>query len=142
MTVDMYINFDGNCREALELYSRVFKAEIMNLMAYSDMPKSPNDTYAPAEADKDRIMHATIRIGANALMFSDYPTGTTLVKGNNICPTIGTDDKNEVIRLYKAFLAEGGEAQMELGATFFSEMFCIVKDKFGIIWQISHYVPE
>lgn len=136
MKLELFINFDGNCREALEFYSKVFKAEIGNLMTYGDAPPDPN--YAVPEADRKRIMYAGLPVGGMVVMFSDVPTGSPFVKGNNIAPTIGTGDKDEITRLYNE-LKEGGEVYMALGATFFSEWFCMVEDKFGIIWQISHF---
>ena len=136
MKLEMFINFDGNCREALAFYAKVFQAEIGNLMTYGDAPPDPD--YAVPEADRERIMYAGLPVGGMVVMFSDVPSGSPFVRGNNIAPTIGTDDKDEITRLYHE-LKEGGEVYMELGATFFSEWFCMVEDKFGIIWQISHY---
>jgi PhnB protein len=137
--LEMFINFDGNCREAVEFYAKTFNAEIGNLMTYGDAPPTPG--YTMPEADRDRIMYAGLPIGGMVVMFSDAPSGSGFVEGNNICPTIGTDDKDEITRLYNA-LKEGGEVYMELGATFFSDLFCMVRDKFGVIWQISHYVSQ
>lgn len=139
MKLEMFINFDGNCREAVEFYAKVFKTEIGNLMTYGDAPADPN--HPVPEADKNRVIYAGLPVGGMVVMFSDTPSGGGFVKGNNICPTIGTDDKDEITRLFGE-LKEGGEVYMELGPTFFSELFCMVKDKFGVIWQISHYVPK
>jgi len=136
MQLEMFINFDGNCREALVFYAKVFKTEIGNLMTYGDTPPDPN--YTVPDADKDRIMYAGLPMGGMVVMFSDVPSGSEFVRGNNICPTISTDDKAEITRLYNE-LKEGGEVYMELGQTFFSELFAMVEDQFGIIWQISHF---
>jgi len=76
------------------------------------------------------------------VMFMDYPSGSPMVMGNNIHPTISTDDKNEVTRLFGE-LSEGGDVCAELGQTFFSEWYGMVRDKFGVTWQILHYThPE
>jgi PhnB protein len=136
MKLEMFINFDGECREAVEFYAKVFKTEVGNLMTYGDIPPDPN--YETPEADRNRILYAGVPIGGIVMMFSDVPTGAEFIKGNNICPTVSTDDKDEIIRLYHE-LKEGGEVYMELEHTFFSELFCMVEDKFGVIWQISHH---
>ena len=137
MKLEMFINFDGNCREAVEFYAKVFKSEAGNLMTYGDAPPDPG--YIMPEEDRNRVLYAGLPIGGMVVMFSDAPSGSEFVQGNNISPTIGTDDKEEITRLYNE-LKEGGEVYMELGQTFFSELFCMVEDKFGVIWQISHYV--
>ena len=135
MKLEVFINFDGNCREAVEFYAKVFKSEVTQLMTYGDAPSSPAMTVS--EADKNRILYACIPVGGVSLMFSDASSGGDFVKGNNVCPVIGLGDKDEISRLYNE-LKDGGVVYMELGATFFSEAFCMVEDKFGIIWQISH----
>ena len=136
MKLEMFINFDGNCREALEFYAKVFKTDVGNLMTYGDAPPDPN--YTVPEADRERIMYAGLPMGGMVVMFSDVPAGSEFVQGNNIAPTIGGDDKGEIARLYNE-LKEGGEVYMALAPTFFSELFAMVEDKFGIIWQISYY---
>ena len=136
MKLEMFITFDGNCREALEFYAKVFKTEIGNLMTYGDAPPDPN--YPVPEADRERVIYAGLPVGGMVLMFSDIPSGSEFICGNNVCPTIGSDDKDEIARLYNE-LKEGGEVYMELAPTFFSELFAMVEDKFGIIWQISYY---
>jgi len=139
MKLEMFINFNGNCREAVEFYAKVFKSEIGNLMTYGDTPPDPN--HPLNEADRDRIMYAGIPAGGMVLMFMDAPSGHPLTVGDNITPTISTDNKDEVARLFNE-LKEGGEVIMELGQAFFSELYGMVKDKFGVIWQILHYVQQ
>ena len=136
MKLEMFITFDGNCREALEFYAKVFKTEIGNLMTYGDAP--PDPSYPVPEADRERVIYAGLPVGGMVLMFSDVPSGSEFICGNNVCPTIGSDDKDEIARLYDE-LKDGGEVYMELAPTFFSELFAMVEDKFGIIWQISYY---
>ena len=139
MQLELFINFDGNCREAVEFYAKVFKSKVGNLMTYGEAP--PDPSYPLAEADKDRIMYAGIPIGGIVVMFMDMPSGSPLTVGNNINPTISVDNKDEVTRLFDG-LKEGGEVYMELQQTFFSEWYGMVKDKFGVIWQILYYVRE
>ena len=112
MKLELFINFNGNCREAVEFYAKVFKSEIHNLMTYGEVPTDPN--YPVPEADKDRIMYAGIPFGGMVMMFMDYPSGSEMTVGDNIHPTISTDDKNEITRLYNE-LKEGGDVFAELG---------------------------
>jgi len=138
MKLELFINFDGNCREAVEFYAKVFKSSVNNLMTYGEAPPDPNN--ALAEADLNRIVYAGIPIGDMVVMFMDMPSGMPLAIGNNINPTISTDDKEEVTRLFNE-LKDGGEVFAELQEAFFSELYGMVKDKYGVIWQILHYVP-
>lgn len=139
MQLEMFINFDGNCREAVAFYAKVFKSEVQNLMTYSDAP--PDPSYTISEADRNRVMYAGVPIGGMTVMFMDMPSDSPLAVGNNINPTVSTADKDEVTRIFNE-LKEGGTVYAELEKTFFSELYGMVEDKFGIIWQILYYIPE
>jgi PhnB protein len=140
MQLELFINFNGNCREAVDFYAKVFKSKVGNLMTYKDAP--PDPAYPIPEADKDRIMYAGVPIGNITVMFSDVPSDSEYIKGNNVSPTISADGKEDVTRIFNE-LKEGGEVYMELQKTFFSEWFGMVEDKYGIIWQILLYTrPE
>ena len=139
MNLELFINFDGNCYEAVAFYAKVFKSKVENLMTYSQTPPDPN--YPLAEEDKDKIMYAGVQIGGITVMFMDMPSGSPFIVGNNINPTISMENKEEVERIFNE-LKEGGEVYMELQQTFFSELYGMVKDKFGVIWQILYYVRE
>jgi PhnB protein len=134
MALDVFITFDGDCRAALEFYSQVFKQEMPQVMTYGENPEGFKD------ADRDRILYASLPLFGSTAMFSDCPSGFKSIKGNNIMLTIGLDDENEIKRIFDA-LAQGGQIQMNLGKTFFSGLFGMVTDQFGIPWQISK-TPE
>lgn len=136
MQLEMFFNFDGNCREAMEFYAKVFKSEVNNLMTYEQAPPDPN--YTMLESDKDRVMYADMQIGNLTAMFMDMPSGAPLIKGNNVSPTLSTEDKEEVERVFNG-LKDGGTVEMELQKTFFSELYGMVTDKYGVIWQILYY---
>jgi PhnB protein len=139
MNLELFFNFDGNCRDAVEFYAKVFKSEVKNLMTFGQAPPDPN--FPVQEADKDKLMYADVKIGGVTVMFMDMPSGFPLVAGNNINPTISMDSKEEVERIFNE-LSDGGEVLAELQQTFFSELYGNVKDKFGIIWQVLYYKHE
>lgn len=136
MLFEVFINFDGNCRAAVEFYAKVFRTDVQNLMTYGEAPPDPGNPIA--ETDRDRIMYAGLRFGNLTAMFMDMPSGTPFIKGNNITPTLSMDDKEEVKRLFHE-LSDGGTVDMELQKTFFSELYGMVTDPFGIIWQLLYY---
>ena len=139
MQLELFINFNGNCREAVEFYAKVFKSKVNHLMTYAETPPDPN--YTLEEADKNKIMYASVAIGNMLVMFMDMPSSVPLIEGNNISPTLSLEDKTEITRLFNE-LKEGGTVLMDLRKTFFSEHYGMVKDKYGIIWQILHYIRK
>ena len=56
MSFNVYLTFDGNCREAFEFYRSVFGGEFSVIMTFGD---GPPDMGVP-EAEKDRIMHVSL----------------------------------------------------------------------------------
>jgi len=141
MSVDPFLYFDGDCREALEFYAGVFRAEPQGVMTYADAPGAPSDDAGrcPVDgtrADHDRILYASLPIfGVNA-MFSDCADGAPYSKGSNIGLAIGTDDADEVRRVFSE-LAEGGTVQQPLGPQFFGPLFGMLTDRYGVIWMLS-----
>jgi PhnB protein len=104
-------------------------------MTYGQMPSDPN--YAIADEDKEHVMYSVIPIFGCNIMFCDVPSDMPLTRGDNINPTLGSDDKEEIRRIFFE-LSEGGEILMSLEKTFWSELYGMVQDKFGIIWQLSY----
>ena len=139
MLCEMFINFDGECAEALDFYENAFGSSVENVLKYSDTPSS--EDYTVPEADKDRIMYAGIPMGNMTMMFMDLPSGSSFTKGNSISPTVSFENNEDVQRVFEA-LSEGGIVLTAPTKTFFSDLYASVEDKFGIIWQILHYDSE
>ncbi len=135
MNFSLFINFGGNCKEALDFYAKVFNSEVQDLMLYGAMP--PDPSFIIPDEDKGKVMYANVPIFGSNIMFCDMPAGMPLIVGNNISPTLGTEDTDEIRRIFSQ-LSEGGAVDMELQKTFWSELYGMVTDKFGITWQLSH----
>ncbi|WHX47264.1 VOC family protein [Paenibacillus woosongensis] len=135
MAVDVYFNFNGNCREAVEFYADVFNTGAPHIMTFAEAP--PNPGYKLPDEAKDLVMHARINIKGSNVMFSDVFPGMPYVQGNNITLAFISDDLEEVKSVFHK-LKEGGTVNMELQETFWSKCYGSVKDKFGTEWQISH----
>ena len=135
MALEMFVNFDGNCREAVEYYAKVFHAAAPKFMTYGEAPSDPE--MGVSEKDMHLIMYTNLNILGTNVMFSDTAPGTGFIKGNNISLTAVTKDIDELRQLYHS-LSAGGEVVMELQKTFWSDLYGMVTDKFGINWQFSH----
>ncbi len=131
--IQPYLYFDGNCRKAVEFYANVFNVEQQPIMTYGEGPRNPD--YPLSEEDKNRVMHTFIMIGSSMVMFSDINKGDSFVQGNNISLTYVSNDENEIRDIFTK-LSAGGEVLLDLGESFFSKLYGIVKDQFGIIWQM------
>ncbi len=137
MAIELFINFTGNCREAVEFYAEVFKTEAPQIMTYGDTPAQSDQVFPMFEEMKDKIMCASLNIKGTNVMFQDVFPGMPVAVGDNVNLTLTLDSKEEVQAIFEA-LKEGGAVGMELQETFWSKYYGAVKDKFGLCWQFNY----
>ncbi len=138
MTVNPYLNFNGNCEEAFNFYKYVFGGEFSYLGRFNEMP--PQDGMPPLpDNEGNRIMHVTLPIGGDTvLMGSDTLTFSGNVHfGDNISMSINATSKEEADRLFTK-LSEGGKVTMPLSETFWGAYFGMCTDKFGVHWMMNY----
>ena len=132
-----YLNFDGQCKDAMEFYSKCLGAELTS-MPFSAGPGDPKKI----EAVKDRIMHARLTKGAMPLlMASDIMPGMPYQPGNNFSVSVGCESKEEIQKVFAA-LSEGGSVTMPLADQFWGSHFGMLKDKFGVHWMLNYEYPK
>jgi len=134
MPIDVYLNFNGNCREAVEFYAEVFETDKPDIMAFGDAPQDP--AYPLPDEARNLVMHARLSINGSIVMFSDVFPGMPFVQGNNVSLSYSGKDPDEIKKLF-ARLSEGGQVGMELQETFWSKIYGNLTDKFGIQWQLN-----
>jgi PhnB protein len=137
-TVNVYLNFDGNCEEAFNFYRSVFGGEFPYIGRFKDMPPQEGMPPLPKEME-DKIMHISLQISKEtAIMGSDIggEWAPTFKQGNNFSLSLNTDSKEEADRLFLG-LSAGGMITMPLNLTFWGDYFGMFTDKFGINWMIS-----
>ncbi len=136
MAFSIFINFDGSCREAVAFYAQAFGRPVPQMMTYGEAPEQP-DFPLPGDA-KDRILYTSLDIGGTNVMFSDVPPGMEgFVVGTNVSPVVSSTSRDEVRAMFEA-LKEGGTVEMELQETFFSGLYGMVTDRFGVVWQLDY----
>ncbi len=131
--VEPYLFFEGRCEEAIEFYRRTLCAEVTMMMRFKDSPEPPQPGMC-APGSENKIMHASLRIGATSLMTSDGRcSGKPNFQGFSL--SISMPNAAEADRVFAA-LADGGQAQVPLAKTFFSPRFGMVADRFGVSWMV------
>ena len=120
MGFSLFINFDGDCRQAVDFYAHAFDSEVQGLMTFSEMP--PDPTYVVSEEDRDKVMYCSMMIGGTNVMFS-------------ISPVVSMKKDADVSRAFDRLKA-GGTVDMELQTTFWSPLYGMVTDRFGVSWQL------
>ena len=139
MSFNVYLTFDGKCREAFDFYRSVFGGEFSALMTFGD---GPPDMGVP-EAEKDRIMHVSLPIGPAVLMGSDSCSafGPLPVIGTNVEISLIGESREHCDEVF-AKLSEGGSATFPMQETFWGAYFGKWTDRFSIRWMINHELSK
>lgn len=137
-TVNIYLTFDGECKEAFNFYQSIFGGEFPYVGTFGEMP--PQEGMDPIPDDmKDRIMHISLPISQETMLMGSDTGGEwakDLKKGNNFSISVNTKNTDEAKRIFDA-LAEGGKVTMPLEKTFWQSYYGMLTDKFGINWMVN-----
>jgi PhnB protein len=132
MTISPYLFFKGKCAEAMKFYEKATGGKIDMIMPYAG---TPGEEHVSKEW-KDKIMHASMKIGDTWLMASD---GTPDFKedfgGFSVAIELKTPQEAE--KVFKA-LSEGGTVRMPMAETFWANRFGMLTDKFGVPWMVGN----
>ncbi len=137
MKTNLHLVFPGTCSEAFGFYEGVFASKRTFTMTFGDAPEG-----SPVpESAKDLVMHTSMPLGNIVLMGCDAPVvGPGDVLGG-FQVAVDSDDEAAVTRMFGA-LSEGGKVQMPLGKTFWSPLFGMCTDKYGVGWMVSVPGPQ
>jgi PhnB protein len=129
MRLNPYISFDGNARQAMEFYQRVFGGELI--------VNTFGDFGAPEGVNPEGVMHAMLESGNGfTLMGADTPPGMPHEPGNNISVSLsGTD--GAALREYWDRLSEGGTVSVPLEKQMWGDEFGTCEDRYGVSWMVN-----
>jgi PhnB protein len=125
-----YLNYAGNCEEALNHYQKVLGGNIEVQSRY-DQPggMTIRDEY------KNKIMHARFYFGGNTIFASDAHPSRAPKGGDNISMSLSIAE-DKALEVFTA-LAEGGNITMPMERQFWGDLFGMFIDKYGINWMVN-----
>jgi PhnB protein len=130
-----YLNFDGNCRQAISFYGQCLGAKL-------DLSPFPDSQGNPSSDPTARIMHGRLSLNDKPiLMASDTPPDDTHHVGNNFSVAVECDSMEEIERLFAA-LGQNGRVEMPLADMFWGAHFGMFIDQFGIRWMLNFERPQ
>ena len=129
-TLNPYLNFRGEAREALAFYASVFGGEpVMSTFGESGMADDP--------ALADQIMHGQLDTPQGfTLMVSDTPPSMPMTVGDSISVSLSGDDHAELSGFWTG-LVDGGSVTVPLEAAPWGDTFGMLKDRFGVNWLVN-----
>jgi len=130
--INAYLNFDGNCREAMTFYKKCLGGEL----TVQTIEGSPIEFQCPVSM-KQQVLHASLLKDNLVLMASDMAEPEGFIKGNTIALSLNCNSERE-IRTFFSRLSAGGRITHPLEKQFWGATFGVLTDKFGIKWILNY----
>jgi len=123
-----YLNFDSNCREAMNFYKDCLGGEL-EMQTVGEMPAMA--AQMPSSM-KDQILHSKLTNGDIVIMASDL-SREKRVEGNSYHLCINCDSDAEITRFYTN-LSAGGKIVEPLADMPWGGRYGALTDKYGKHW--------
>lgn len=136
MTMNPWINFNGNAEEAFTFYKSVFGGEFEKVVRFRDIS---GPEFPVSENEANKIMCIALSIGENnVLMANDVPEilGRTNENENRSKIFIGAESREEAERIFTG-LSAGGDIEGQFGESPWNTYAGMFRDKYGIEWIIE-----
>ena len=130
-TLNPYLSFKGQAREAMEFYQSVFGGELtVSTFGESGMSEDP--------ATADQVMHSQLEADGMTLMGADTPEGMPYNPGDTISISLsGPSEDGERLRGYWEGLSQGGTEAVPLEKAPWGDYFGMLTDRFGVGWLVN-----
>lgn len=130
VTLNPYIGFKDNARQAMEFYKTVFGGTL-EFRTFKEFHASED------QGEDNKIMHSVLQAG-NGVMFmaADTPNGMEYKAGTSISMSLTGEDRTELSGYFDK-LSAGGRVLMPLEKAEWGDTFGMCVDKFGVQWMVS-----
>lgn len=129
VTLNPYLSFDGNAREALEFYHSVFGGEL-NVSTFAEFGQGSGGP------DDDKLMHGQLNGPGLTLMAADTPAGMEYHAPTGFSISLSGDD-DATLRAYWEKLSDGAVIIEPLEVAPWGDAFGMLADKFGVGWMVN-----
>ncbi|MBE5319058.1 VOC family protein [Pedobacter sp. MR2016-19] len=131
-SINSYLTFNGNCREAMTFYQDCLGGELIfeTIGESAFAEKMPNII-------RRSVMHAVLVKDDMVIMGTDMVEERGLVKGNSVAMMLNCNSEKEAKAFYHK-LSVGGRASHPLQESFWGALFGDLTDRFGNNWLINY----
>jgi PhnB protein len=138
MTINPWINFNGNAEEAFTFYKSVFGGEFTKVIRFKDLASAE---FPVPEKEQNKIMYIALPLGQNNMLIgNDVPEimGKVNEHENRSKISVSAESKEEADKLFNG-LSVGGEVEGPMGNGPWGSYAGMFRDKYGIEWIIEFY---
>lgn len=136
ISLNSYLVFNGNCKEAFDFYKTIFRAEYEHISTFGEMQQEDSEPLNQEDAHK--IMHVVLPIKNHFIMMGSdtHEKSRKVAFGDNVSLSINCESKDEATYFYES-LSKNGKQTMPIADTFWGAYFGILTDAFGVHWMIN-----
>jgi PhnB protein len=130
VTLNPYLSFRDNAREAMEFYQTVFGGDL-TVSTFRDFHMTED------ESELDKVMHAQLNAPEGiVLMGADTPNSMEYTPGGSITVSLSGDDE-AALRGYWERLSQGATVVQPLEKAPWGDSFGMLTDRFGTGWMVN-----
>lgn len=136
MTLNTWINFNGNAEEAFNFYKSVFGGEFTKIVRFKDVA---SEEFPIPEKEANKIMYIALPIGNDTMLIAnDVPEvlGRVNERENRSKILVRAESKQEAEKLFNG-LSVDGEVEGPMGDSPWDSYAGMFRDKYGIEWIIE-----
>jgi PhnB protein len=133
---NVYLYFNGHCRDAMTFYRSVFGAG-GDFTTFADMPPEAR----PDGVADDGVMHCELHVPGLVLMAGDYPGPAPCGVGENFAISLACESARDMDRAF-AGLSDGGSVATPSHDAFWGDRTGLLVDRFGVRRMLSFRGPE
>lgn len=130
-TINPYLGFNGNCREAMTFYQACFGGEL----TFQTFGESPMASQCPT-GKEGHIIHSSLKGNDFLFMATDMTPPEGFKSGSEVSLAISFDTESEIRKVY-GLLSQKGKIIDDLKESFWGSIFAVVQDKFGKAWMLD-----
>ena len=134
--INVYIGFNGKCREAMTFYKNCLGGELF----FQTVEGTPMEAQCAPET-KHQVFHSSITKGGMVLMATDMVGPDGYQHGNNVALSLNCSSEEEINNFFST-LSEGGKIMDPLKEQFWGALFGCFTDQFGITWMLNFDKPK
>ncbi|CAL1519537.1 VOC family protein [Chitinophaga sp. MM2321] len=126
-----YLNFNGNCEEALNFYSGILNGTVEIQSRYDNPAMHAPDEY------KDKILHGRLHFPGGVIYASDVLPGKEAHKSSgDVALSLDFPDTKTAERAFH-MLAAHGQVHIPFKKQFWGDWHGNLTDHFGIRWMLN-----
>jgi PhnB protein len=134
LKLNVYLNFNGNCREAMTYYQQCLGGDL----EFLPLGGSPMEDKMPDQS-KDSILHSSLTTPGFVIMGSDMGCGG-LVQGTSMAMCLDCVSEEQIRTLFDE-LSAGGNAKHPLEKSFWGALYGNLTDRYGTPWILNYTIP-